>query len=1615
MRRVICQFAAASICMMSLSAFGKSVDWAGKVGGRSIWLSTEDIETANELPVLWGGSSPVPSALARSADGRVTLTKSYSHPDHPDWAWTRTLSFVPSAGDSMECVFFETRANRPGKDVSATGTVCRLPPLPPRPDLGAVKYGEPINLLKNGLDGFDVLDNGRASQWRFADGVLENGGSGANIRTKRGDFTDFKLSYDVRADKDCNSGVYLRGIYEIQTIDSYGKAPDSHNMGAVYGRATPVVTADRPAGEWQHVDATLCDRHATVVLNGVKIIDNVPLRGVTGGALSPDQFAPGPIVIQGDHNGGAYRNMLLSPIQKKSECHGSQDVVRVSDFGYDAEDSTRFLQSAIDSGAKKVVIDSRRWVTLPLRGRSNQEIFFEDGAVVEAKKGAYLDKDDCVFVFPGCSNVVIGGKGTIRMHHDDYLKPPYAKAEWRHAINFCGTAHARAWGLRILESGGDGIYVGGLGKINARRYGLAEPIANSADIRLHDLYIDTNVRQGMSVTGVDGLIAERCTFKNTWGLPPQAGVDFEPNQPQNLMRGIVMRDCLFENNKGFGIELALGHNEPGKSAKFDMRFYRCRTVGNMTGVTVHNTRPDHTEIEGSLVFRDCSFEHPRGTALAINATPKCPFSCEMTRCRIVESRADGSDAVREIDGAWMAENVPFAASGALVPKHKPRPDFALAKVVDAAPGRMAKLSQIRFRNHSRFVFYADRARNVRFKWKQSPFGRYGKQIAGNAEFCDQVGRILSAVPLPGKDPEELSFAAPAAGFYFLDANHKRLQLTLLECDAPVAVDLSDDWCNAIASTGDLYFSVPEKAPKFGFFVSGDGGEAIGVEVFSPSGRSVYRRPSVFSWQGHVEPEGAEAGLWKAVFSRAEKGAFEDWALDLTGLAGHVFLSPEKYWTLPAEPSRVFTSEELKEQVALEYAIPDDGFYEICGQAEDFDKIGDGVVVTLGVGDVTLDRRFISRRSAWKASARLSTHLRRMRKGDRVQMLVDPLRTTDGDVTSLRLDVRKAQASAPKNNVVADRFSPVPFLHTELGGLIDERVMSLIKNHYMKLNLENRWLRIFREREEMLETNTRPGWRYEGVGKLLDAASLFSVYSCDTAVAARTRTLFESLSASMDDNGYIGFFKVRPDNAQQYRNWTFHEQEYLLLGFIRNYLCTGNPRALASARRLADYFMKVFPTVENGIDSEHPARKINTGGFPEPFLLLYGLTGDRRYLAFASDTPHGSDRDEIRHDSLRKWRQGWDEWPNHVYVMTSRTYAQTELYRIDGDTGLMEMSKRLHDAFYGIEGGAYILGSVSRDEHFTRDQRGDRYIVESCATAYLLRWLDSMLRLEGDFANGDRMERAIYNALFAAMSPDGSKIRCALPFSGERQYDPRGAGFCCCGNFRRAVAELPQKVAYVSADGMIAVNLYAPFEKKFDIGEESVVLKCETDYPTSGEVKFTVLSDVFVPLAFRIPIWSQAESSWSVNGSPEGKAVPDGNGLLVLKREWKKGDVVRLSFPMRWRLVRGRCVQRGRVALMRGPVLFCVGKDQNQDVVAKYENLKDLWLDATSIGETERDDSVRRNGVKVRARAWPDIRRKDEMVNLVFTEFVDPSGRETYFRSPVYVDDELFDREASARW
>ncbi|MFC1738052.1 DUF1080 domain-containing protein [Planctomycetota bacterium] len=136
-----------------------------------------------------------------------------------------------------------------------------------------------------------------------------------NLRTVA-EFEDFNLKLEVNVPENGNSGVYLRGIYEVQVGDSYGKELNSHNMGAIYSRITPRVNAEKPAERWQTMDITLLNRHVTVKLNDKIIIDNEPLLGCTGGAMWSDEFRPGPIYLQGDHTAISYRNIVLTPIIK---------------------------------------------------------------------------------------------------------------------------------------------------------------------------------------------------------------------------------------------------------------------------------------------------------------------------------------------------------------------------------------------------------------------------------------------------------------------------------------------------------------------------------------------------------------------------------------------------------------------------------------------------------------------------------------------------------------------------------------------------------------------------------------------------------------------------------------------------------------------------------------------------------------------------------------------------------------------------------------------------------------------------------------------------------------------------------------------------------------------------------------------------------------------------------------------------------------------------------------------------------------------------------------------------------------------------------------------------
>jgi hypothetical protein len=169
-------------------------------------------------------------------------------------------------------------------------------------------WGNPVNLLTENMDRWIIPEN---NKFKMVDGVLVNPEKGGNLITNQ-KFDDFKLSVEFRYPEGSNSGIYLRGRYELQIEDSRGRADDV-SIGGIYGFIAPAVNAAKKPGEWQTFEITLVGRNVTIVHNGIEVISNRPIPGITGGSLDSNEGNPGPIMIQGDHGPVEFRKFVITP------------------------------------------------------------------------------------------------------------------------------------------------------------------------------------------------------------------------------------------------------------------------------------------------------------------------------------------------------------------------------------------------------------------------------------------------------------------------------------------------------------------------------------------------------------------------------------------------------------------------------------------------------------------------------------------------------------------------------------------------------------------------------------------------------------------------------------------------------------------------------------------------------------------------------------------------------------------------------------------------------------------------------------------------------------------------------------------------------------------------------------------------------------------------------------------------------------------------------------------------------------------------------------------------------------------------------------------------------
>jgi hypothetical protein len=262
-------------------------------------LTQENGELKAEMTGRWGNARPLPKVTLEN--GELTFVSPKEEEESP-----HDLVFE---GKLVGGMLTGTTTGPDGASWQWTGK--RAPALQRK---GESKWGEPIALF-NGKDltGWH-MDNPKATAaWKVENGTLVSPGHGPELINDQ-KFQDFKLHVEFNCGANANSGVYLRGRYEVQIEDDSIKEPPSHHMGGVYGFIAPSPELPRKPGEWQTYDITLIGRNLTVVQNGTTIIDHKEIPGITGGALDSHEELPGPIYLQGSENGHvAFRSIVITP------------------------------------------------------------------------------------------------------------------------------------------------------------------------------------------------------------------------------------------------------------------------------------------------------------------------------------------------------------------------------------------------------------------------------------------------------------------------------------------------------------------------------------------------------------------------------------------------------------------------------------------------------------------------------------------------------------------------------------------------------------------------------------------------------------------------------------------------------------------------------------------------------------------------------------------------------------------------------------------------------------------------------------------------------------------------------------------------------------------------------------------------------------------------------------------------------------------------------------------------------------------------------------------------------------------------------------------------------
>ncbi len=484
-----------------------------------------------------------------------------------------------------------------------------------------------------------------------------------------------------------------------------------------------------------------------------------------------------------------------------------------------------------------------------------------------------------------------------------------------------------------------------------------------------------------------------------------------------------------------------------------------------------------------------------------------------------------------------------------------------------------------------------------------------------------------------------------------------------------------------------------------------------------------------------------------------------------------------------------------------------------------------------------------------------------------------------------------------------------------------------------------------------------------VAKIIETVGFLAASAKVPALEEKVDRITDLLEKLQLEDGYLNSWFIRYDPASRWTNIRDCHEMYcaghLLEGAIAYYQATGKDKLLRIVRRYIHHIMdKIGPG---------PGQLHAYPGHEElelALVKLYHLDGDRRYLDFAKylidergrtpkfyeeEAKARGETENLRASRNPEYNQSHhpvreqDKVVGHAVRAMYLYCGMADVALETGDAELRLALDRLWDDLtlkrLYVTGG---LGPNADNEGFTSDYDlpNQSAYAETCAAIGLVFWAQRMLRFEPNSRYADLLEQAVYNGALAGLSLDGTKFFYDNPLESDgshRRWDWHRCP-CCPPNIARLIASIGTYF-YGYSDAAVAVHLYGESEGRFPLGSGEVRLRQRTRYPWEGAVECLVgvAEPRVFALQFRIPGWAGTGASISVNGTAIDLAASVNKGYATIRREWRDGDTVRLELPMPVRRVYaypGVKADAGRVALQRGPLVYCLEKADNPPVLAR---------------------------------------------------------------------------------